>query len=208
MADFSWTPVSPLQAALKPGRLGEKSGPAGLKLTELTGFSLMQVQARRGRWAETEAAAQGLFGVSAPANPAAVEGSGATLVWSGPQQFLALFPAGYGADWEKRLADAFAGSASLSDQTGGRAMIRIQGARARDMLAKVCSVDLHPRAFATGAAAATSVDHTGVNLWRRADDAEGAVFDLIVFSTFAGSLWHTLVDHAAEFGVEAGRHPA
>jgi sarcosine oxidase subunit gamma len=140
--------------------------------------------------------------------PSAATGPKATLIWSGPQQFLALMAGGHGPDGPQRLADAFAGSASLSDQSDGRALIRIAGPRARDLLAKVCSVDLHPKVFPVGAAAATSIDHTGVNLWRAADEEGGAAFNLLVFSTFAGSLWHTLLDHAAEFGVEVDRRAA
>lgn len=208
MADFAWTSRSALQAGFKPGRHGEKAGPAGIRMTELTGFALTQVQARRGRWADVEAAAQGLFDVAAPAMPSAATGPKATLIWSGPQQFLVLVADGYGTEGLERLTEAFAGSASLSNQSDGRALIRIAGPRARDLLAKVCSVDLHPKVFPIGGAAATSIDHTGVNLWRSADEEGSAVFDLLVFSTFAISLWHTLLDHAAEFGVEMDRRPA
>lgn len=205
MADFSWTATSPLQAALKAGRHGEKAGPAGVSLTERTGFSLVQVLARRGRWDDVAAAAKTAFGVDAPATPLAVARGETMLIWSGPGQFLVLEPGGYGSGAAARLTETFAGSASLSDQSDGRALIRIAGPRARDLLAKICSVDLHPSVFPVGTAAATSIDHTGVNLWRSADDAAGAVFDLLVFSTFAGSLWHTILDHAAEYGVEAAR---
>ncbi len=207
MADFSWTATSPLQAALKPGRHGEKTGPAGVSLTEITGFSLVQVLARRGRWNDVAAAAKTAFGADAPATPLAVAAGQTTLIWSGPGQFLALDPTGYGSGAVARLAEAFAGAASLSDQSDGRALIRIAGPMARDLLAKICSVDLHPAVFQVGAAAATSIDHTGVNLWRTADDAAGAVFDILVFSTFAESLWHTILDHAAEYGVEVARQP-
>ena len=209
MPDFSWKPTSPLRTVLHAGRHGEKAGAAGVKLVELTGFDLTQVMARRGRWEETVAAAQAFFGVAAPDIPLAVTGSDATLIWSGPHQFLALWPAGYDADSQERLAGAFAGVASLSEQSDGRAMIRISGPRARDTLAKICSLDLHPSVFPVGAAATTSIDHTAVNLWRGADDAEGnAVFDMLVFSTFAGSLWHMMLDHAAEYGVDVGRKAA
>jgi sarcosine oxidase subunit gamma len=71
------------------------------------------------------------------------------------------------------------------------------------MLAKVSSVDFHEDAFPVGAAASTSVDHTTVNLWRSADAADGSpVFNLLVFSSFAGSLWHTILDSSVEYGVE------
>jgi sarcosine oxidase subunit gamma len=91
--------------------------------------------------------------------------------------------------------------ASLAEQSDGRSLLRISGARARDMLAKVCSLDLHPAVFPVGTAAATSIDHTSVNLWRGAASSGEAVFYLLVFATFAESLWHTLLDSGAEYGI-------
>ena len=73
-------------------------------------------------------------------------------------------------------------------------MIRIGGPQARAMLAKLSSIDLHPSAFPLGAAAATSIDHTSVNLWRGDDCRWAGGFNLLVFATFAESLWHTMLD--------------
>ena len=81
---------------------------------------------------------------------------------------------------------------------------RMRGAKARTMLAKLSSIDLHPDAFPVGAAAATSMDHTSVTLWRGKDRDGLAVFNVLVFATFAESLWHTMLDSAAEFGVAIG----
>ncbi len=70
------------------------------------------------------------------------------------------------------------------------------------MLAKLSSIDLHMAAFPVGAAAATSMDHTSVTLWRGDDKPDGqAVFNVLMFATFAESLWHTMLDAAAEYGV-------
>ena len=152
--------------------------------------------------AVAQACAEG-YGKAAPARPQAVEADGALLIWSGPDQFLVLSartPAKLGDGRTAR--SAFAGTASLSEQSDGRSLIRISGARARDMLAKVCSLDLHPAVFPVGAAAATSIDHTSVNLWRGEDAGGEAVFHLLVFTSFAESLWHTLLDSGAEYGIK------
>ena len=42
--------------------------------------------------------------------------------------------------------------AAAVDQSHGRAVLRLAGARARDVLAKGCRLDLHPRAFRPGCA--------------------------------------------------------
>ncbi|RUW98920.1 sarcosine oxidase subunit gamma [Mesorhizobium sp. M8A.F.Ca.ET.208.01.1.1] len=201
MAEFSWETRSPLDRALVAGPHGA-SGDAGVSLTEIRNLDLVQVMARRGKAAEMAEAAKARFGVAAPETPNAVGAADATLIWSGPDQFLALSTGGKHSI--EALAPGFTGSASLSDQSHARVLISISGAKARIMLAKLSSIDLHPDVFGVGAAAATSMDHTSVTLWRGADRDGQAVFNLLVFATFAESLWHTILDSAAEYGVEIG----
>ncbi|WP_162034366.1 sarcosine oxidase subunit gamma [Mesorhizobium japonicum] len=201
VAEFSWDVRSPLDRALAVGRYGAH-GDAGVTLTEIRNFDLVQVMARRGKAAEMAKAAKGRFSVAAPETPKAVGTQDATLIWSGPDQFFVLSQGGKHA--MAALASSFAGSASLSDQSHARVLISISGAKARAMLAKLSSIDLHADAFAIGAAAATSMDHTSVTLWRGADRDGSAVFNVLVFATFAESLWHTMLDSAAEYGVVIG----
>lgn len=196
MAELSWQATTPLSRIYKAGHHGAQ-GAAGLAMREATDFELIQVMARRGQWSAVEQASKDSYGVSAPAKPQAVAATGATLIWSGPDQFLILAPRGSVKD---KVQAAFAGKASLSEQSDARSLLTISGERARDMLAKVCSLDLHPAAFPAGAAAVTYIDHTSVNLWRADRDGQPA-FHLLVFGTFAESLWHTLLDSGAEYGV-------
>jgi sarcosine oxidase subunit gamma len=198
VAEFSWDVRSPLERALVAGAYGTH-GDAGVSLTEVRNFDLVQVMARRGKAAEMARAAEARFGVVAPETPKAVQTADATLIWSGPDQFFVL------SKGDKHsigtLAQALASSASLSDQSHARALISVSGAKARAMLAKLSSIDLHPEAFPAGAAAATSMDHTSVTLWRGNDRSDGqAVYNVLVFATFAESLWHTMLDSAAEYG--------
>lgn len=202
MAEFSWEVRSPLHRALVAGAYGAQ-GDAGVSLTEIRNFDLVQIMARRGKAAEMSTAAKARFGAAAPETPKAVQAPDATLIWSGPDQFFVL-PKG-GKHGIGTLAQAFAQSASLSDQSHARVLISVSGVKARAMLAKLSSIDLHADAFAIGAAAATSMDHTSVTLWRDDDRTDGqAVFNVLVFATFAESLWHTMLDSAAEYGVAIG----
>ncbi len=203
MAELSWTQTTPLSRIYAAGRHGAEGGDAGLTMAELTDFELVQVMARRGQAAAAAQAAMTAYGKAAPSKPQAVSAEGALLLWSGPDQFLVLSRRGDGSAME-RARSAFAGVASLSEQSDGRALLRISGARVRDMLAKVCSLDLHAAAFPAGAAAATSIDHTSVNLWRGEDSGGEPVFHLLIFATFAESLWHTLLDSGAEYGIDIG----
>jgi sarcosine oxidase subunit gamma len=202
VADFSWTTQSPLQKALVAGAHGA-SGPAGVTLTEIRDILLVQVMARRGKAAETAKAAKKLFGAEPPAKPGLASGKGVTLIWSGPDQFLAYAPRGDGSQLGK-IAEAFAGIASLSDQSDGRCLLRISGARARQAMAKFLSLDLHDSVFPVGAAATTSLDHTAVNLWRDADSADGLpVYNLAVFTSFADSLYGVVAESSLEFGLQS-----
>ncbi|QND65954.1 sarcosine oxidase subunit gamma [Mesorhizobium loti] len=201
MVDFSWVPRSPLEKALVTGAHGARGIEAGVSLTEIRNFDLVQVMARRGKAAELAKAAKARFGVAAPNAPKAILASDATLICSGPDQFFVLSKGG--KHTMPTLVPALSGPASLSDQSHARVLISISGARARTILAKLSSIDLHATAFPIGAAAATSMDHTSVTLWRGRDRPDGkAVFNLLVFATFAESLWHTMLDAAAEYGVD------
>lgn len=201
VAEFSWDIRSPIEHALVAGSHGAQ-GDAGVSLTEIRTFELIQVMARRGKAGETAQATKAHFGSPAPETPKAIDAADATLIWSGPDQFFVLSNGGKHAI--EALAPVFAGSASLSDQSHARTLISVSGKKARAMLAKLSSIDLHPAAFPVGAAAATSVDHTSVTLWRGKDRKGQAVFNLLVFATFAESLWHTILDSAAEYGVTIG----
>ncbi len=70
---------------------------------------------------------------------------------------------------------------------------------ARDLLAKGCSLDLHPTVFRKGTAAQTMLGLAGVVLIAL-DDA-GADYRILVRSTFARYLADWLIDAAEEFGV-------
>ncbi|MBA1141573.1 sarcosine oxidase subunit gamma [Mesorhizobium sp. CCANP35] len=202
MAEFSWDIRSPIERALVVGPYGAL-GEAGVSLTEIRNFDLVQVMARRGKAAEMTKPAKARFGVAAPEMPKAVSTADATLIWSGPDQFFVLSKGG--KHTTEALVQTFASSASLSDQSHARVLISISGPKGRMMLAKLSSIDLHPDAFPAGAAATTSMDHTSVTLWRGNDRPDGqAVFNVLVFATFAESLWHTMLDSAAEYGVEIG----
>lgn len=199
MAELDWAATTPLSRIYAAGRHGAKGGAAGLSMAELTDFELVQVMARRGRWEAAAKAGADVYGSGLPAKPEAVEAEGALLIWSGPDQVVVLSPRGVAIE---RARSAFADVGSLSEQSDGRSLIRISGPRGRDMLAKVCSLDLHPAVFPVGAAAVTSIDHTSVNLWRGKDGSAGAAaFYLLVFATFAESLWRTLLDSGVEYGI-------
>jgi sarcosine oxidase subunit gamma len=203
VADFTWTARSALQHTAIAGRHGAATQKPGVVLSEVRDFDLVLILAQRGKWAATAKAIKAHFGVAAPTAPKAVAGKETTIIWSGADQVMALSSRKDATPPLDRLNQAFEGIASLSDQSDGRALIRISGPDATKALAKISSLDFHDSIFPVGAAATTSIDHTTVNLWRSSDGADGfPVFNLLVFSSFADSLWHTVLDSSAEYGVD------
>ena len=97
------------------------------------------------------------------------------------------------------LAQRLKGLASISDQSGGRTVLRLSGPSARDVLAKGLPIDLHPRSFAPGGAATSTISLMGVQLWQM-DDAP--TYDIALFRSVSASFWRWLTASAAEFGYE------
>ena len=165
-------------------------------------FRPRPVQARRGRWAKRRRR-PGALSAPTTETPGIVASATATLVWSGADQFLALTRDGTGDAPPRSFPASTARHRSRSKATA-IASWRVSGPRVRDMLAKLSSLDLHPNEFPVGAAATTSIDHTSVILWREPDADGSSVFSILIFASFAVSLWETMADAAAEYGLVTG----
>lgn len=182
-----------------PGRYGREDGPPGVTLTERVDLGLATVLARKGLRMALREAARGAYGVDLPDASLCVSGSEVAFIGSGPGQWLAASGALANGALADDLAAKLKGVASISDQSDGRAVLRIAGPRARDVLAKGLPIDLHPSAFGPGSAATSVIALMGVTLWQ-IDDAP--TYDIAVFRSLAGSFWIWLRDSAAEFGYE------
>jgi sarcosine oxidase, subunit gamma len=147
-------------------------------------------------------AAAAALGVSAlPSVPSTmVDGAESTVIWFGPQEWLVTSASQSGEELETRLRDAVAeaGGAAV-DVSAQRTTIRLRGADARHVLAKGCSLDLHPTVFGRGAAAQTTLGQAAVVLM--ALDDTGTDYRILVRSSFARYLAEWLIDAAGEFAV-------
>ncbi len=198
MAKLQWNETAPLQTVADPRRHGAVEGDAGVTVGEIRGFQLVLVLARRGKAEAMRKTAKTQFDADPGDRAKSIAGkNGCVMIWSGPDQFYALTPVAK-AKPVGDLQAKFAKSASISDQSNGRSLIKISGPKTRDCLCKMLSVDLHPGVFEAGDAVSTQMAHMAVNVWRDEEDA----FSILVFTSFAESLWQTILDHGAEFGVE------
>jgi heterotetrameric sarcosine oxidase gamma subunit len=152
---------------------------------------------------KTEALAEAMrssYKLELPRRPGRSEGNGLAVVWTGPDQWLAVADRDQGRDLETELKPALAGLASVVDQSDGRVVVRVSGPRTRDVLAKGLPLDLHPRAFKPGDAAITHASHIGVILWQLDDRP---TYELAMFRSYADSFAHWLDEAAAEYAYPA-----
>lgn len=88
---------------------------------------------------------------------------------------------------------------AVVDVSAQRIGVRLNGSRVRDLLAKGCSIDLHPRSFTRGTAVQSNIAQAGVILLALSN--AGDEFLVLVRSSFAGYLADWLLDAAQEFSV-------
>jgi sarcosine oxidase subunit gamma len=193
-----WAPRGAWAGILREGHLGVP-GHAGVRIAVRDGLGIASLIAPAAGGAALAKAVRTRFGLDLPSTPAIAHSATHAAIWAGPGQWLLVAESAAGfAD----ALQALSGLAAVADQSSGRAALRLSGARVREALAKGCMLDLHPTAFPVGMAALTSIAHIGVHLWRAEDGPEGAVFEIMVARSFAGSFWSWLSASVAEFGCE------
>jgi sarcosine oxidase subunit gamma len=116
----------------------------------------------------------------------------AKVFWLGPDEWLLVSIAQSAAEIVSglRLSLGTVHSA-VTDVTSGYTTIRLRGASGGDVLAKGCTLDLHPRVFGDGQCAQTLIAKAPVLI--EALPATNT-WPLIVRRSFADYLWHWLHD--------------
>ncbi len=190
---------SPLDNFRKTNAGTAPGGGAGVVISEKPFLGHLNLRGDPSDGAFTGGAERAL-GFALPVEPNTIsEGDGNQAMWLGPDEWLITTPPDEGRFVADRLAEALDGvHSSVTDISGGQTLINLFGERARDVLAKGCSLDLHPRAFGEGRCAQTLVSGANVILiWAGPEPS----FDLIVRRSFADYLALWLHDAALEYGV-------
>ncbi|MEO8303242.1 MAG: sarcosine oxidase subunit gamma family protein [Betaproteobacteria bacterium] len=146
----------------------------------------------------------GVLGGAPPIAPNTVsEAQADTMFWLGPDEWLIVTTGERRATLERELRSALTGvRAAITDVSGGQTVVVVGGRHARDVLAKGCPLDLHPRAFGDGQCAQTHLAKAPI-LIRPVDHATS--FEIVVRRSFADYFWVWLEDAAAEFGMESSK---
>jgi sarcosine oxidase subunit gamma len=168
---------------------------------------LAQVDVRLAPEAAAEAAVASVIGVGLPVVPGTTSrGPECSALWLGPDEWLVVGLPGTEDRLCARLSDALGGGlGAVVDVSANRTVIEISGARAREVLEKGCSIDLHPRAFAPGRCAQTLLARAQVVLEQTTDEP---AYRLFVRPSFAGYLAAWLIDAAMEFRAEGSARRA
>ncbi len=147
-------------------------------------------------------AVRGVTGIDLPTTPNTVaDGDQWRALWLCPDEWYLVGAPGAENDAVDTLEQALAGQHfAVNDVTSGMTTLEISGPRTRDVLAKGCTLDLHPRMFGPGQCAQTLISHAGVVI-RYVDDQP--TLELMVRRSFADYLWVWLEDAALEYGMAA-----
>ena len=177
------------------------SSPAGACVTLMScdGLALATVIARKGQAVPLTERVRAVFGIDLPTGPRRISVGKIAFIGTGPGQWLAVEQAsGDSQAFAARLKRDLAGLASVSDQSDARAVLRLSGPMARQVLAKGLPVDLHPRVFGPGDAALSQIALIGAHVWQI---DETPTYEIAVFRSLAGSFADWLIASAAEFGI-------
>ena len=127
------------------------------------------------------------------------------VVGSGPGEWYVLAPPGAAAavaDWLSQLATDSAGEefVSVVDLTHGRALMRVTGRDAAELLARLCGADLHDDMAPDGAALRSAVAGVATDIIR--DDRAGEASYLLHCERSSGQyLFDALVSAGESLGI-------
>ncbi|MGU7779306.1 sarcosine oxidase subunit gamma [Burkholderia sp. PU8-34] len=142
------------------------------------------------------AAFERVVGCRPPAAPNTVARSAEyDVLWLGPDEWFVRSngPVQAGV-LEAALAEAVQGSyAAAVDVGSGYTVVEISGERVRDVLARGCPLDLHPRMFKPGQCAQTHFFKASVTLVPTGDDT----FEIVLRRSFADYFVRIMLDAAA-----------
>ncbi|MGW5645212.1 sarcosine oxidase subunit gamma [Saccharopolyspora sp. NPDC003752] len=121
----------------------------------------------------------------------------AAALWLGPDEWLLVAPDGRAAELVASARGALADSlGSTVDVSANRTALRLSGPLSREVLEKICSLDLHPRSFAPGRCAQTLLGRTQAILWQLTPEP---AYRILVRNSFADYLADLLLDAVQEF---------
>lgn len=117
--------------------------------------------------------------------------------WLGPNEWLVMCDGAKERARADELRRVLQGQfAAVTEIGSGQTVIGVSGARARDVIAKGCPLDLHPRVFGPCRCAQTYLGRAGTMILQSSSMPS---FELVVRRSYADYLWGWLTDAASEY---------
>jgi sarcosine oxidase subunit gamma len=121
------------------------------------------------------------------------------VLWLGPDEWAVIAPAVGAARLAKQLELASAdGHVAVNDLSGGQVALELKGPRCRDLLAKGCTLDLHPSVFSVGDCAQSGLAKASVLI---ALTDETPTFLVMVRRSFSDYLCRWLAHAGSDEGI-------
>ena len=138
------------------------------------------------------------LGQALPVQPNTISAGRHHVCWLGPDEWLVVTPVATAAELAGRLEQALSSNhASVNDISGGQIALMLHGAKSRELLARGCPLDLHPREFQAGDCAQSGLARANVLI---ALVDEEPTFMVVVRRSFSDYLCRWL----ARIGSDAG----
>jgi len=138
------------------------------------------------------------LGLELPVALTLVANGETSLQWLAPDEWLLIVPSGEEFATEQKLRAALEGLFfAVVNVSGGQTVLELSGAKAREVLMKSSSYDVHPSNFPVGKAVGTHFAKSQLVIRRTGEE----VWELLVRRSFADYIWLWLQDASAEYGM-------
>ena len=187
--------LAPLEAAMAEA---SESTATGVVLRERPFPTLTNLRGDENSPAFTDAVSA-VLGVAPPTTPNIAASAGdADMLWLAPGEWLVVAA---NTTRDQLLAELGLATADLhaavTDVSAASVVLELAGVKAREVLAKGCGLDLHPRVFAPGCCAQSVIARAPLLLWQIAEAPPA--YRIIVRSAMARYLVAWLIDAMAEY---------
>ncbi len=189
---------SALETFLPPKISGNQDQKPGVVIEERPDICLLQMFARNNDPLQLANIMTQYLSLEKPLAPmAAASKNGLLICATGPLEYWVMGQKPDAIDALAQIQSKAEQSASIFDQSEGKLVLALTGAKAADILAKGTALDLHAKTLLAKGAAHTVIEHIPVLLtWQ----SPAGHYDLLIARSYAHSFMTWLCDAAREVG--------
>jgi sarcosine oxidase subunit gamma len=189
---------SPLSLAFNKGSTPKLAQDSQVQLEEkaFLGYLIL-----RGGAIVLDEAVREVLGISLPGKPLGLtlDASGERSVqWLSPDEWLVIVPGGEEFELENRLREKLGDAHfAIVNSSAGYTLVELTGDKARELLMKSVTYDVHPGNFPVGKAVSVAFAKASIILRRPSEER----YELVLRRSFADYCYRWLVDAGEEYGI-------